>query len=43
MPLALLASESEAPTYMPMYGANAISNATAQQNVINAITQKTGP
>jgi len=27
MPLALLPSESEAPTYMPMYGANAISNA----------------
>lgn len=27
MPLTLLASELEAPTYMPMYGANAISNA----------------
>ncbi len=27
LPLSLLATESEAPTYMPMYGANAISNA----------------
>ena len=27
LPLTLLAAESEAPTYMPMYGANAISNA----------------
>lgn len=27
LPLALLAAENEAPTYMPMYGANAISNA----------------
>lgn len=27
LPLTLLASESEAPTYMPMYGANAISKA----------------
>ncbi len=27
LPLSLLAAESEAPTYMPMYGANAISNA----------------
>lgn len=27
MPLTLLASESEAPTYVPMYGANAISKA----------------
>ena len=27
LPLTLLACESEAPTYMPMYGANAISNA----------------
>lgn len=30
MPLALLEAESEAPTYMPMYGANAISKAVAQ-------------
>jgi hypothetical protein len=27
LPLSLLPAESEAPTYMPMYGANAISNA----------------
>lgn len=27
MPLKLLSAETEAPTYMPMYGANAISNA----------------
>ncbi|HSO38696.1 MAG TPA: DUF6183 family protein [Labilithrix sp.] len=27
LPLTLLACETEAPTYMPMYGANAISNA----------------
>jgi len=30
MPLTLLEAESEAPTYMPMYGANAISNAVAR-------------
>ena len=30
MPLALLEAESEAPTYMPMYGANAISKAVAR-------------
>ncbi len=30
MPLTLLAAESEAPTYMPMYGANAIQKAVAR-------------
>jgi hypothetical protein len=30
LPLRLLESESEAPTYMPMYGANAISKAVAR-------------
>jgi hypothetical protein len=30
MPLTLLEAESEAPTYMPMYGADAISNAVAR-------------
>ncbi len=30
MPLVLLEAESEAPTYMPMYGANAISKAVAR-------------
>lgn len=30
MPLAMLEAESEAPTYMPMYGANAISKAVAR-------------
>jgi hypothetical protein len=30
MPLTLLEAESEAPTYMPMYGANAISKAVAR-------------
>jgi len=30
LPLTLLEAESEAPTYMPMYGANAISNAVAR-------------
>ena len=30
MPLLILESESEAPTYMPMYGANAISKAVAR-------------
>ncbi|MDB4938246.1 MAG: hypothetical protein JWP87_5218 [Labilithrix sp.] len=30
LPLTLLESESEAPTYMPMYGANAISKAVAR-------------
>ena len=30
MPLTMLEAESEAPTYMPMYGANAISKAVAR-------------
>ncbi|MDB4945524.1 MAG: hypothetical protein JWP97_5058 [Labilithrix sp.] len=30
LPLVLLAAEAEAPTYMPMYGANAISKAIAR-------------
>ncbi len=30
MPLVMLEAESEAPTYMPMYGANAISKAVAR-------------
>lgn len=43
MPLALLPAESEAPTYMPMYGANAISKAVQRLETGPASTRTMPP